>query len=269
MSSPLSNELLEFCKSDSLSEEGLRQIIERHGCQPNNHDYEGDYKFFREACRNDLLTEEIIRCLLEYFPAAARSTGGNGQLPLHCVCWKPNATLNIIKLLIDAAPDSVHSVNNFGSMPLHHICRNIDLDDATAMQILKLLIEKCPAALRHANNKGLFPIHIASGNKHCRVLIEAYPGSERISNVDGELPLHWACLRNTVAAVEYLYKLHPDAINHAPVHYAIGSVLRSRDDPITAVDVVKYLLECDPTVKFQKVGGTESLIGPRGPRRLA
>jgi len=29
-------ELCEFCRSDSLSEEGLRDIIERHGCAPNN-----------------------------------------------------------------------------------------------------------------------------------------------------------------------------------------------------------------------------------------
>jgi len=62
-----------------------------------------------------------------------------------------------------------------------------------------------------------------------------------------------------------LYKLHPDAINHAttnevyPVHCAIGS-MSSRDNPIAAVDIVKYLLDCSPNVKVQKVGGTESLL---------
>ena len=267
--SPLSNELHECCQSDSLSEEGLQQIIERHECQPNNYDYEGDYKFFLVACINQRVIEGIIRCLLEYFPAAARATDSSGQLPLHYACRNSNMTLRIIQLLIDAAPDSVCSVTNFGSMPLHYLCRNKALDEATAIQILNLLIEKHPEAVKHARNDGLLPIHLAAISKppeYCRVLIKAYPGSERISNVDGDLPLHCACTRNTVATVEYLYKLYPDAINNAttkgycPIHYAIGSVLRSRDDPITAVDIVKFLLKCDPTVKLQKFEGTESLL---------
>eukprot|EP00984_Skeletonema_dohrnii_P023014 scaffold12136_cov114-Skeletonema_dohrnii-CCMP3373.AAC.2 len=270
MSCPLSNELLEFCQSDSLSEEGLRQIIERHGSgSVTRVNHIGSYKFFHEACRNGSLTEGIIRCLLENFPDAVSSACSNGRL--HCVWLNPNVTLNIIKLLIDAAPDSVRSVNNFGSMPLHHLCRNKDLDDAIAIQFSKLLIEKYPAAVRHANNKGYLPIHIASGNKSpefCRVLIEAYPGSERMITAVGELPLHRACRKNTFAAVEYLYKLYPDAINHTtttirgglyPIHFAISSVGRSRDELIAAVDIVKYLLDCSPIVKLQKFGGIESL----------
>eukprot|EP00984_Skeletonema_dohrnii_P031478 scaffold24019_cov159-Skeletonema_dohrnii-CCMP3373.AAC.3 len=215
------------------------------------------------------MTEGIIRCLLEYFPDAARSTGSNGQLPLHCVCGNPNVTLKIIQLLIDAAPDSVRSEDNYGNMPLHNSCKLTKaLDGAAAIEILELLIERYPAALRHADNKGYLPIHIASVNRSlqfCRVLIEAYPGCERITDAKEGLPLHIACLRNTVATVEYLHKLYPDTINHTttsgsyPVHFAIMGLLH-RDNPITAVDIVKYLLECDPTVKFQKKRGRMSLL---------
>eukprot|EP00985_Skeletonema_marinoi_P007536 scaffold3316_cov94-Skeletonema_marinoi.AAC.19 len=261
MSSPLSNELLEFCRSDSLSEEGLRQIIDRHALAVT---HLGSYKLFRAACRNGLLTEGIIRCLLEYSPAAARSTGSNGQQPLHCVCRNPNVTPRISPLLIDAAPDSVRSEDNYGNMPLHNLCKTKALDGAAAIEILELLIERYPEV-----HEGLFPIHIASGNKSpefCNVLIEAYPGCKRILDSDGMLPLHSACLCNAVATVEYLHKLYPDAINHTtttsgshPVHFAITGLLH-RDNPITAVDIVKYLLQCDPTVKFQKIRGTDSLL---------
>ena len=34
----LLKELTEFCQSDSLSEDGLREIIERHGCALKNND---------------------------------------------------------------------------------------------------------------------------------------------------------------------------------------------------------------------------------------
>jgi hypothetical protein len=80
-------------------------------------------------------------------------------------------------------------------------------------------------------------------------------------DVNDALPLHHSCGGGTVATVQYLYKLYPDAINHVtrsggfyPVHYTIGS-MDVRDDPTTAVDIVKFLLDCDPNVKFQKVAG--------------
>jgi len=136
----------------------------------------------------------------------------------------------------------------------------------TALEILELLVEKHPGAIRHADNEGCLPIHYASGglNKCCSILVEAYPGSERIGAMDGALPFHFACGGGTLATVKYLYKLYPDAINHArtggyyPIHYTIGS-MDVRDDPTTAMDIVKFLLDCDPNVKLQKGAGVSLL----------
>ena len=63
----LGKELFEFCKSESLSEEGgLHEIIDRHGLKPDNtQNISDDYKFFLSACQNERVTEGIIRCLLE------------------------------------------------------------------------------------------------------------------------------------------------------------------------------------------------------------
>jgi ankyrin repeat protein len=263
----LSNELFAHCESDSLSVDGLREIIiERHECASPNRNPNIDYKFFLAACRNEKVTEGIIQCLLEYFPEAASATNNNGcsindndidgWTPLHYACWNKNITLNIIQLLIDAAPTTVRAVDDKGNVPLHILCANKSVDEIIAREILNLLIEKHPEAVRHATNNGTLPIYFACASRpheFCRVLIEAYPGSERITGVIGLLPLHYACMYNTVAVVEYLYHLYPDAINHAttngkyPIHLVIGG-LRSRDNPAAAVDVVKFLLDCDPNV---------------------
>eukprot|EP00984_Skeletonema_dohrnii_P011394 scaffold4540_cov67-Skeletonema_dohrnii-CCMP3373.AAC.3 len=252
--------LLELCKSDSLSEDGLREIIER-GLTSNNIHRVNDYEFFHEACYNKRVTVGIIRYLLEYFPGSIRATDHNGQLPLHVVCRNPNVTLKIIQLLIDAVPDSVRSVTNVGRMPLHYFCGSTNEDDRNAMQSLKLLIERHPEAVRHADNKSFLPFHYACAARSpefCRLLIEAYPGSERMTGSKGVLPLHAACRFNTLATVEYFYKLYPDAINHTttsgkyPIHTAIMGV-EHRDDAIAAVGTVKYLFDLDPNVKFQKV----------------
>eukprot|EP00985_Skeletonema_marinoi_P000356 scaffold126_cov142-Skeletonema_marinoi.AAC.12 len=262
----LTSELFDFCSSDSLSEDGLREIIERYGLNDDRHG--SDYDFFLEVCANERVTEGIIECLLEYFPGAARATDEKGQLPLHHVaCLNKNVTRNIVQLLIDAAPDSVRKENVDGWMPLHCLCTNEGMDERAALEILRLLIEKCPEAIRHAENDGFLPIHIAacySDPQFCRALIEAYPGSERISDAIGALPFHLACASNTVATADHFYKLYPDAINHAttnglyPIHRAIHGLIEE-DNQVAVFQIVEYLLDCDPNVKLQMCNGSSLL----------
>eukprot|EP00984_Skeletonema_dohrnii_P025454 scaffold14617_cov113-Skeletonema_dohrnii-CCMP3373.AAC.3 len=268
--SMLPNELLELCKSEFLSEDGLREIIERHVLTHHDHRV-NDYKFFVLACKNERVTEGMIRYLLEYFPAAASATyndgwatrnrqcsGHLGYLPLHSICGNKSVTLNIVQLLIKAAPDSVRQQEKFGLMPVHKICDNRDVDETTAIEILTLLIEKYPEAVQHIGGIGNYlPIHLASiqhSPEFCRVLIEAYAGSERMAGgCFSQLPLHLACANNTVATVEYLYQLYPDAINHASRDraYPIDAAMRGpngRNNPTDAMDIMDFLLDCDPNV---------------------
>ncbi len=262
----LSHELLFYCSSRSLSEEGLREIIERRRLTPNNDLAltSNNYRLFRAACRNERVTEGVIRCLIEYFPTATSHTSENGRTPLHVACFNRSMTREIIQLLIDAAPDSLRSVCSSGLMPLHCLCGRTS--EATSIQLLKLLIEKCPEAARHADRHGRLPIHIAAQKRSpefCHVLIEAYPGSEQIARPQDDLPLHHACGYNTLPTVEWLYKLYPDAINHAasgtyPIHNAIYG-LSERSNPESAIDIVRFLLDCDPNVKLQKCRGMSLL----------
>ncbi len=254
----LADELFECCRSDGLSEECIREIIERHELTPHHDNRVSSYEFFRMACCNANATEAIIQYLLKYFPDAL-STVIEGLLPLHYACYNIiDVSFGVIQLLIDAAPDSVHRKDDGGNMPLHHLCNNKDLEEKDleeikSLEILKLLLERCPESIRHANDGGYLPIHLAAmttkSPEFFSVLIEAYPGSERMADDKGVLPLHCACRHGTVDAVKYLYNLYPDAIEHAPsgtlypIHFAIADA---------NVDVVKFLLGCDPNVKFQK-----------------
>ncbi len=273
----LSHGLLTCCISEWISEEALRKIIELHGLTPNsnnNHHYVSDYLFFRMACCNKKSTVGIIRCLLEYFPTAASAVDDEGLLPLHHACrYGPNnQTLGVIQLLIDAAPDSVRCVSNDGHLPLHSLCTNEKIDETTATDILKLLLERHPESIRHANSakdEGLLPIHVAAmmskSPQFCRVLIETYPGSQQMADQVGMLPLHYACMNNTIMTIKYLYKLYPDAINHEtthglyPIHNAIVN-FNDRDNPRHVTDIVKFLLGCDHRVKLQKFKGTWPLL---------
>ncbi len=84
----LVDELLECCKSDGLSKECIREIIERHKLTPHHNNQVSSYQFFRMACYNANAKKGIIQYLLEYFPAAASTADGEGQLPLHHACLR-------------------------------------------------------------------------------------------------------------------------------------------------------------------------------------
>ena len=262
----LSDELLQFCESDALSEEGLRKIIAKYGFTPNNnlHDvYDFDlYDFFFEACSNEFITEDIIVLLIKNFPCGpCKFDFDDGTTALHHACQNKNMTANIIQKLIEAAPDFFpYFADDDGDLPIHNLCCNEDIDEKVALNILKLLLDEFPETARTANKEGELPLHIAAEKgtpDFCQLLIESYPGSVRVSTKCEELPLHYACHDNSLPTVEYLYNLYPDAVNHAttegkyPIHYAIKNGMGRRR---ATLKIVQYLLDCDPRVKSQKIG---------------
>ena len=260
----LAQALRSHSTSVAISEEGIHDIIRYHKV-PNNEVY--DYKFFHNYCKNHNISEGIIRCLIEYFPAAANDLL-RGQLPLHSACRNGNVSLGIIQLLIDAAPGSVRRTDRSRNLPLHILCDNNSLDDSTASEITQLLLEEYPESIQQCARMRTLPIHSAALSSKStglfNVLIKAYPGSERIAGPVGMLPIHCACDENSVETVKYLYKLYPDAIGaidiegRYPIHVAFESVTGSQREanPRAAVDIVKFLLDCDPRVKLQYVRGT-------------
>ena len=142
----IADELCQFCQSDSLSEEGLRKIIEKYGLMPNN-DLHGNsdfnnYKFFFQACINEGVTEDIIQLLIKYFPHAP-GTVVVGVTSLHVACsYNKNMTANIIQKLIEAAPDSVRHVDEIiGDLPIHTLCRS-DGNEEVKQEALELLLDK-------------------------------------------------------------------------------------------------------------------------------
>ena len=259
-------ELSEFCRFWSFSKDGLQEIIERHGCAPN-HPGINNYDFFHLACENKNVTEGILQYLLEYFPDAASAIAEGDLTPLHVICFKKHATLGMVQLLIDASPDSLHHSNQFGLTPLHCLCYNRYTDGEVKLEILKLLLEKCPES--HADSFGSHPIHIAArfqSAEFCRMLIDAYHGSERMTCSEGVLPFHWAC-RNaqTNTTAEYLYGIYPESIDvecigHYPINWAMMGIIRQspgepgepEPEPGTAVKILRFLLDCDPNVASQK-----------------
>ena len=270
------NELFDFCSSESLSEEGLLEIIERHKSLEAKKDdiNEDEKKSILLAYGNENVTEGIARLLLTHFPDSARAADSMGHTPLHIACNNINITPSTVQLLIDVAPDTVRRLDDNGHLPLHLICITITtIEEQTRIAILQLLLEEYPESARVVcanGNDSILPIHVASMERSyefCRLLIDAYPGSERISNGRGFLPLHIACMNeegNALPTIKYLYELYPDAINQKDDNdllYPTQFAIFKKQNLTGAADIVKFLYGCDPNVKLQKCrGGISNLL---------
>ena len=258
----LSAGLSEFCLFESFSEEGLKEIIESNGCTPNNPPID-NYDFFHLACKNEKITEGILRCLVEHFPAAASAihegeTIHQGETPLHVICFNKNATLGMVQLLIDASPDSLRHRDRVGLTPLHHLCFNRNADDEVKLEILKLLLEKCPES--HADSFGRHPIHIAArfqSTIFCRMLIGAYLSLDpnTLTAVDGEgnTALHYACRGANYDIIELLLEKYDSTFfsrrnehDKLPIEFLLESESVDDRDSIDYTQSVFQLIQSYP-----------------------
>eukprot|EP00985_Skeletonema_marinoi_P009831 scaffold4617_cov165-Skeletonema_marinoi.AAC.1 len=273
----LTAQLCDYCRSDALSEDGLRDKINRLRVVDFDlpHDTTEEELLLHEVCDNQRVTEGIIRCILGKITTAAMATDDVGRLPLHYVLWNKNVTLQMVQLLIDAAPESIMHQDNIGFMPIHQLCGNYDLEEEEALKILKFLIDKSPQSARHADKDFDLPIHIACAcdgglrsPEFCRSLIESYPGSERVKNNRGMLPLHLACQSGTVATAEYFLNIFPEDIAMTsdygyPIHCALEGICNPDcdrgNDASTAAKMVEFLLARDPNIASQTYAGSTPL----------
>jgi len=221
--------LYAHCESDSLSEKGLREIIERrgYGLIPNNPNI-NDYEFFFEACRNERVTEGIIRYLLKYFPAAANATDdNNGWSPLHTACHNKNATLNIVQLLIDAAPNSIQSPDKSGALPLHVACQHHE-----SASVVQYLLSHGEVTIDAVDRKGNTALHLSCrGAKYDTIalLLEEYDAvSVSTRNTRKKLPIEILWESNKV--------LDRESIGYTE---SIFRLLRAYPETIMNIDVQK------------------------------
>lgn len=237
----LVRELEDFCGSDKLSIDALRDKVDRI---PRNADIRNS-SFLHMACLNERVSLRIIECLLDAFPDAASFVDGDGCVPLHMACKNRNIDSDIIQLLVDVWPKAAAHADDERYLPIHHLCRNDWLEETASVNILKIFVKInnhigiSIDQFQHAADDGFvgsgsLPIHLALDDsdmspEFCKVLIDACPESVRIQNSNGYLAIHMAfgqCLvhwmNNHIVnpqwihgqsiLVKYLFQTYPEGV---------------------------------------------------------
>ena len=175
------SELIVFCQSDSLTEQGLFA-----GLSHLEHTHTIDYYLYDilllAICFNKRVTHGMVEFFLRRFPAPAGYIAPNGFTPLHALCSNKNATIDIVRCVIEGNPGALVAQDGAGRTPLVHLCMNEELDNTMKEKILTFILFKCPESARKCcTQRGLLPIDYAllhRSPKFCCLLIGAYPYSD-------------------------------------------------------------------------------------------
>lgn len=142
----------------------------------------------------------IVQMLYEAYPEAVQVQDEEGDLPLHFACMY-KASLYDLNILLVAYPESLHVENKDHQLPSDclEMCYDEDdeVDDFVKMSFLK-----------DAVINGL-SVHVVT------LLLKAFPESCATPDENGNLPLHYACMKSvidiSIDVVTVLVDEYPDS----------------------------------------------------------
>jgi len=215
------------------------------------------------ACSKSVVLPTIIQYLADQWPEAIRIQTPSEDAPLHIACNTSGITTEVITRLVNMWPDSIKVRNEDGYLPLHIACCH----NAQHASMIALIMDQWPPAVRDASPKsGRLPLHLAcraqGSLQVLRLLVNAWSEAVRVQDVNGFLPLHFACQNGTVMSdtgetrcflgeIKLLVEAWPASLQSKtkrgmlPLHWACF-------DPMSSTDVIRYLVESYPAAVFMQ-----------------
>jgi hypothetical protein len=109
----------------------------------------------------------------------------DGTLPLHFACCNNEVLLDVVRYLVQEYPESLQVTNNGGWLPLHFAFERGML---APLDVVQYLVQKYPDLHIHQACSNMAALDIV------RYLVQEYPESLKVTDNDGDLPLHYVHL---------------------------------------------------------------------------
>ena len=160
------------------------------------------------------LQPDVVRMVLDAFPAAAAEKDSKGNLPLHVAIDLPrhfavnvgacvevwdmlfaardgNKSIEVVEMLLKAYPDAARERNRCELLPLHVACECPH--GSMHPDVVRMVLDAYPAAAAEKDSTGNLPLHLATKHGACvevvGMLLKAHRDAARERNTDQEFPL--------------------------------------------------------------------------------
>ena len=178
---------------------------------------------------------EVIQHLVEQWPESIRYANRSRPFdyPLHCAC-ENGAKPGVIQYLVEKWWVALAiTTETYGRLPLHKACMAVT---PLQLQDIQCMVERYPDALQQKDTENeATPLNCACGTGVTSVgvipyLVEQWPESVKIPDINGLLPLHNACWgtsryythdresgfesRTTLDDIQILVQQWPESVRH-------------------------------------------------------
>lgn len=156
---------------------------------------------------------ELLGLLVGEWPGSLLVANAKGDLPIHAAIMRDEPSTDTVGMLLDLCPESMRVANAKGSNALQIAIAKDKLD------VVRFLVERNPELVRERDAFGNTLAHFvaaACGDLSLNLLefvFEAWPGSIRVRNASGDLPLHLLVAHEKPPSryTALLLRRHPDA----------------------------------------------------------
>lgn len=191
---------------------------------------------------------DVVEEVLRYHPAGATLVDPKGRQAIHYAghyCQSVETLYVLTKYTKKSLPQLLlYARDDYGNTALHYASRG-----RCSMEVLKEIVFACPELARLTNNDGELPIHVASGQGSVEVvqtLAMTYPQAIQLTDRLGWLPIHHAAYHNaSVEVLKYLVSCDNQALlrRHASTQRL---ALHYAVVHCPSVEAVNYLLDLYP-----------------------
>eukprot|EP00873_Tetraselmis_striata_P038694 jgi/Tetstr1/458958/TSEL_004429.t1 len=137
----------------------------------------------------------VVAALLEAAPDMASSPNDTSGLPIHCYLMRESLQLDVIRAIVRAHPEALYEPGKdlSGALPLE-----VAIEKHAARDVLDFLLEMSAGTVaKHMNADGQLPLHMALMRKSLAAvlvppLLRHFPSAASVKDKHGALPLHYA-----------------------------------------------------------------------------
>jgi len=193
----------------------------------------------------------VTQAVLDHRPEAISNVDEDGSVPFMHACGS-NTDTSVVEYLYDLYPQAIQLQDNFGCGAVHYAAFS------GTTEVLNYLLMKAPECASLVEGNGALPLHDAVQNartNHSSEMIDALlqvnPHAVRKRDDFGAFPLHRAAKSAPIIVLQTIHLAFPQAIYAVdgegllPMHY-----YSQRPDKDDHMDVLKYLLDANPTSKI-------------------
>ena len=182
-----------LCSNEVFSLDIVSEVLHtlKFSLESNDVGKEGDINLntpLHLACKNKLVKAELLKCLVEFCPEAAKVKNRQGDTPLHLLCLNENVRIEMVKAIANVIPEALGITDKTdktplgeGSHPLEYLPENMQ---SFTWSVYESSVDGRSLGRSHERHESMMTAFRQSNSKAIETVVEDFAANEREGTLD-------------------------------------------------------------------------------------